>query len=181
MGCLGFVFFYIFDLNKIVFIHKNINLSFAAGVIILAASTVGILCGDYQAFDLPGWLRWIFSLMAMMALLLMIYSLFFALPFLETYVVSESGRLVDTGMYALCRHPGVIWFFFLYLFLWLASGKTMMMWAGTVWTIMDIIHVYVQDRWLFPKNLPGYDQYKNEVPFLIPNQSSIRKSISSFI
>lgn len=180
-GCLAFVFFYIFDLNKIVFIHKNINLCFAVGGIVLVASTLGILLGDYQSFDVPGWLASIFGLMALIALLLMLYSLFFALPFSKTYVATEPGRLIDTGMWALCRHAGVLWFIFLYLFLWLASGKTMIMWAGIIWTFMDVIHVYVQDRWIFPKIFPDYDHYKTEVPFLIPNQKSIKKCMSSFI
>jgi protein-S-isoprenylcysteine O-methyltransferase Ste14 len=179
IGCLAFVFFYIFDLNKITFIHKYINMSFAAGGIILVASTLGILWGDYKAFDAPILLRWFFGLLSLVSLILMLYSLFYALPFSKTYVVTEPGRLIDTGMWALCRHAGVLWFIFLYLFLWLASGKTMMMWAWIIWTFMDVIHVYVQDRWLFPKIFPDYDQYKNRVPFLIPTPVSIKKCIAT--
>ena len=108
----------------------------------------------------------------------MLYALFIALPFQKTYMeIEKDNKVIDKGMYALCRHPGVLWFFFFYLFLWLASGKMIIMWAGIIWTIMDIIHVYVQERWLFPKNLRGYDQYQKRVPFLIPNARSIKQFI----
>lgn len=147
---------------------------------LLVFSTMGILLGSFENFEVSISLQLFFGAMSISSLLLIIYSLFFALPFGKTYIEVEKGNtVVDTGMYALCRHPGVIWFFFFYLFLWLASGKMMIMWAGIIWTGMDIVHVYVQDRWLFPKNLNGYDSYKHKVPFLVPNLASIKKSISS--
>ena len=178
IGCLAFVFLYAFDLNKIIFLHKNINICFAIGIALLAVSTTGVLFSNNKSFEVPVPSQLFFGLLSIIAMLLTLYSLFFALPFGKTYIEVEKVRpVVDTGMYALCRHPGVIWFFFSYLFLWLASGKIVMMWAGILWTVMDIIHVYVQDRWLFPKTLNGYDQYKRKFPFLIPNLGSIKKSI----
>ena len=42
----------------------------------------------------------------------LIYTLFFALPFDETYAKQNNGRYVcDRGVYALCRHPGILCFF----------------------------------------------------------------------
>jgi protein-S-isoprenylcysteine O-methyltransferase Ste14 len=178
-GCLAFVFFYIFDLNKVKFLKKGINISFAAGIALLAVSTAGILLGDYKGFEVSIPLKLLFGALSIGSLFMIFYALFAALPYGVTYKEVEHGNtVVDSGMYALCRHPGVIWFFFFYLFLWLASGKTMMMWAGIIWTIMDIIYVYVEDRWFFPAALNGYDQYKSKVPFLIPNPASIKKCIT---
>jgi protein-S-isoprenylcysteine O-methyltransferase Ste14 len=179
-GCLAFIFLYIFDFNKIIFWHKDLNICFAAGVALLAVTTMGILFSSHKSFEAPVLLELFFGLLSIIALLLTLYSLFFALPFGKTYIdVEKRAPVIDTGMYALCRHPGVIWFFFFYLFLWLASGKIVMMWAGIIWTVMDIIHVYVQDRWLFPKTLNGYEQYKRKIPFLIPSLGSIKKSIAT--
>lgn len=178
-GCLAFAFFYIFDLNKTRFFNKSLNISFAAGTVLLAASTAGILLGNYQADEVVFPLKLLFGSLSAASLLMLLYTLFSALPFAVTY--AEAGRensVVDGGMYALCRHPGVIWFFFFYLFLWLASGRMMMMWAGLIWTIMDIILVYVEDRWFFPAAFNGYEQYKSKVPFLIPNPASIKKCIN---
>ncbi|MFA4884753.1 MAG: hypothetical protein WC601_03055 [Desulfotomaculaceae bacterium] len=178
-GCLAFVILYIFDFNKIVFFKKSLNICFAFGIALLAVSTLGILLGNFEGFQVSVPLRLLFAVLSIVSLFLVIYSLFFALPFSKTYLATEKGNtVVDTGMYALCRHPGVIWFFFFYLFLWLASGKTMMMWAGIIWTVMDVIHVYVQDRWLFPRTLSGYERYKRKVPFLVPNLASVKKCIS---
>ena len=178
LGFIAFVFLYIFDLNKIVLFNNKINICFALGCLLLAVSTVGVLLGNSYNFEVSISLQIFFGVLSIISLLLMLYALFLALPFSKTYVVLEKeNAVVDTGMYALCRHPGVIWFFFFYLFLWLASGKMLIMWAGVAWTAMDIMHVYVQDRWLFPKALNGYDQYKSEVPFLIPDLASIKKRI----
>ncbi len=59
---------------------------------------------------------------------LLVYTLFFALPFEKTYTRLEENPPVYTeGVYSLCRHPGVVWFFFLYLFLALLTGQRLMM------------------------------------------------------
>lgn len=179
-GCLAFIFFYIFDLNQIKIFNKVVNVSFAAGIALLAISTFGIMLGNYTGFVVAGSLKLLFGALAIVAMVMMFYSLFAALPFGKTYVEAAKGKnVVDTGMYALCRHPGVLWFIFLYVFLWLATGKMMMMWAGIVWTVMDIIHVYIQDRWLFPRTLNGYRHYKKKVPFLLPSLASIKNCVSS--
>ena len=179
-GCLAFVFFYIFDLNKVRFLNKNINFCFIVGILFLAAATVGILLHQYQHFELSMPLKMLFSLLAIGSLLLLFYTLFFALPYGETYLDAERQKaVICKGMYAFCRHPGVIWLFLLYLFLWLASGKMMMLSAGIVWTAMDLGFVYIEDRCFFPKILNGYDRYQMEVPFLIPNRDSIKKYIAS--
>lgn len=176
IGCLAFVFLYLFDFNKIILLHKFFNIFFAIGVALLVFSTLGILFGNFARFELTFILRLFFGVLSACSLFLMLYALFFALPFRKTYVdVEKENPVVDTGMYALCRHPGVVCFFFFYLFLGLASGILMMIWATLVWTVMDIIHVYVQDRWLFPETLKDYEIYKGEVPFLLPNRKSLRK------
>jgi protein-S-isoprenylcysteine O-methyltransferase Ste14 len=179
-GCLAFIFFYIFDLNQIKLLKRSLNISFAAGIALLAASTTGILLGNYNGFQVFILLKILFWMLAIVSIFMMLYALFAALPFGETYIKVKKGRnVIDTGMYALCRHPGVIWFFLFYLFAWLASGKTLMMWAGIIWTLMDIIHVYIQDRWLFPRTLSGYRHYQNKVPFLLPSLASIKNCLSS--
>lgn len=47
IGCLAFVFFCVFDLNKVTFRLKAINIGFAIGIVLIAYSTIGILLGDY--------------------------------------------------------------------------------------------------------------------------------------
>lgn len=176
LGCLAFVFLYLFDLNKILLLNNYFNVFFAMGIFLLVFSTLGILRGNFNSFEVSIYFRLLWGALSLISMLLMLYSLFFALPFSNTYLkVEKTNAVVDTGMYSLCRHPGVIWFFFFYLFLSLASGLKMMILAGIIWTIMDVVHVYVQDRWLFPKAMPGYGQYKCKVPFLIPNVCCVKR------
>jgi protein-S-isoprenylcysteine O-methyltransferase Ste14 len=158
-----------------------LNILFAVGVALIIISTLAILTGDYGKIYFPDLARWIFGILSAISLVLMLYSLFFALPFKKTYMEGQCpGTVVDRGMYALCRHPGVIWFCFFYLFLFFATGIRLLILAWIIWTVMDVIHVYVQDRWIFPKSLIKYDLYKTKTPFLIPSKISIRQCITTF-
>lgn len=151
------------------------NLSFIISILISIISILGILLGDAKTIEIPKIfmiLTWIISVIFFS---LMIYSLFIELPFKKIYTQTNNEiKLIDTGLYALCRHPGVILFFFLNIFLGLASGKVTFFWAAAIWTILNIVYVYIQDRWLFPIFIPGYEKYCQQVPFLIPNKTSYK-------
>lgn len=95
---------------------------FAAGGALLALSTAGLLAlRGLPRLRALGW--WA---LAALALVLLGYTLLAALH------AGGSGALpprpgalrplVDTGVYALCRHPGVLWLGGFYLFAWLAAG-----------------------------------------------------------
>lgn len=180
IGCLAFFFFLLFDLNKIYFLHKWISVSFAIGVALIALSTVAFW-SNHDLANISNPHMWFWGALSLSSLLLLVYSLFMGIPFTKTYIQSkQENTVVNTGMYALCRHPGVLWFFFFYLFLWMASGKTVLIWAGFIWTAMDVLYVFIQDRWLFPKTFAAYEEYKQEVPFLIPTPASIKKCMYTF-
>lgn len=174
IGCLAFVCYGIFDLNKIKFIHKRTNILVILGSVALAFSTLAIACGEHSA-AISTLLHWIELLGSMLALVLLIYSIFGAIPLKPTYLDTRKGNtVVNTGMYSLCRHPGVIWFFLFYFLLSLALRNTLMFKAALVWTCLDIIYVYIQDRWIFPIILEDYQAYQEQVPFLIPKLTGFR-------
>jgi protein-S-isoprenylcysteine O-methyltransferase Ste14 len=178
IGFMAFVLVCIFDLNKIRFHHKAINTFFGISAVLMVIATFGILLGEPGSFQLDFNYKFICGVLGFAFLLLLVYSQFFWLPFRVTYLeTAKKNAVVDWGMYALCRHPGVIWFSLCCLFLWLTSGKTLMMWAWILWTLMDILLVYIEDRWIFPAILDGYTLYKEKVPFLIPNMDSIKNAI----
>ena len=179
LGCIAFGFLYLFDINKVVSFNKIFNVNFLFGCVILAYATLYLLKADYAGFILAMPIRVISLLLAAVAFIFMLYALFISLPFKKTYLKTYvSSEVIDHGMYALCRHPGVIWFFFFYLFLFLYTGKWEMLWACLLWTLMDVIHVWIQDRWFLPAILKGYHNYQKKTPFLIPNIDSIKKSCS---
>jgi protein-S-isoprenylcysteine O-methyltransferase Ste14 len=182
IGCLSFILFYIFDLNKIIFIHKMTNICYVLGLVLLSFCTIALLFGSFKNNEIFIPWQWVlvFGILSFIFLLLMIYTLFLGIPFTKTYLETQRGNaVVNTGMYALCRHPSAIWFFFFYLFLALASGNKLLLWAAVTWTILNTIYVYIQDRWIFPIILEDYQSYQKHVPFLIPNLSSIRNCVMS--
>jgi protein-S-isoprenylcysteine O-methyltransferase Ste14 len=180
-GCLGFLLLYLFDYNKVRFIHKMLNQCFAAATLILLGCTVA-LYNDAAAYAItPRPLSVAFFVLALLFGGLVIHALFLSLPFEITYLYDgrQGGGVVTSGQYALCRHPGVIWLFLAYLALWLSRPSPALFVAWLVWSAMDLLHVWVQDVYFFPRTIAGYEEYKKHTPFLIPNAASIRRCLAS--
>jgi protein-S-isoprenylcysteine O-methyltransferase Ste14 len=122
----------------------------------------------------------IFSLIAVIFLVLLIYSLFFALPFHKTYLeTNKKTKVYKDGVYALCRHPGVLWFIGFYFFLGLAFMSALLLMATAVFGFLNILYVIFQDRWTFPRCFQDYKQYIKETPFIIPNQNSLKSCLAT--
>jgi len=134
IGCIGFVLFIIYDLNQIHGHKKQLRALFAIGFVLIIFATIMIIIGHVGTFPFPFYLRLIFGILAAINLWLLIYSLFFALPFKNTYISANNRNVCDRGMYALCRHPGWLWFALFYCFLWLCLGSMLMFWAFICFT-----------------------------------------------
>lgn len=181
LGCLAFGLLYVFDFNKVKKIHSLFTGFFAIGVMLLAWSSYRVYASEsYLVFQPTSFSFYLFMTLGIVSAGCMFYALFGALPFTKTYVEGNFNEVIDTGVYALCRHPGVWGFFFAYLFLFLATGKLLVLVACIIWTLMDIVHVWVQDVYFFPKTLKGYDQYKQTTPFLWVNRKSFLRFMQSF-
>lgn len=166
-GIAAFVLFVLFDLNKIKWHHRWMNLLFAVGAVLLVGATAGCIWlaePMWSARLIPG----LAAIAAAAAALL--YALFFALPFGKTYTGGEELPLVSEGIYGLCRHPGFWPFLLLYICLWLTFGGELLLMAMLVYPLCNGIYIYIQDRWIFPKFIQGYDAYRQSVPFLIPRR-----------
>ena len=166
-GIVGFCLFIVFDLNKIKWQKPLLNGFFALGGLLLILSTALCIVPELGDFS-PG----MFSALSLLGLLLsgaaLIYALFFALPFEDTYKDSKSLPLVSGGIYGLCRHPGFWPFLLMYVFLWLSFGGEPLLWAMLVFPLCNLIYIIIQDKYIFPLYIAGYDDYKKSVPFLIP-------------
>ena len=97
---------------------------------------------------------------------------FFALPVEASYARPGEEGACTTGVYALCRHPGVLWFAGLYGCLWAAGGLPL--WEAAVLSGLNVGLVIFEDRCVFPAKLKGYDDYRRTTPFLLPNRQSVR-------
>jgi protein-S-isoprenylcysteine O-methyltransferase Ste14 len=112
---------------------------------------------------------------------LLIYSIFIEIPLKSTYLDShESQVLINTGTYALSRHPGVLWFAGFILGLYLIRPSAITVLAGGIWLLSDVFLVAVEDQYFFPRMIPGYTSYKATTPFLWPTRESFSRFISSF-
>ena len=177
-GIIAFIFFIFFDLNKIYFKSKLLNLLFVIGAVLLIFSTaVPIVQSDYQALIYDFKITNVFFLIAaIISGAALIYVLFFALPFENTYVQSSKLPLVNKGVYTSCRHPGFWPFVFFYLFLALLFSSNQLFWCFIVFSICNFLYIVIQDKFIFPKYIEGYLQYKKTVPFLIPTKESIKNA-----
>jgi len=166
-GLLAFVLFILFVLNKIRWYIRAFNALFAAGSVLLITSTVLCLvdagfCGTLRQI---GWLT-----AAVVCAGAVIYTLFFALPFHDTYAESGGVPVVATGVYGWCRHPSFWPFLLVYVCLWLGFGGRNLFWVMILYPTCNGLYIYIQDRWIFPQYIKGYDAYRQSVPFLIPRR-----------
>lgn len=141
----------------------------ASGVILLRRSVAHLLHGG-----LPG-LSGLFAVLSLLDLALLVYTLFFALPFGDVYI-EGGGGLVDSGLYALCRHPGVLWLTLFYLLAYGMAFDPLLLAAALLFGGLDTLYVLWQDRVLFPRKIPGYEKYRQTVPFLLPTAASIYRA-----
>lgn len=166
-GVLGFALFILFDLNKIKWQAKVCNLFFPLGGLLLLASTALCIAESSPVWSIG---TVIGSAAVIAACGALIYALFFALPFQDTYAESHELPVVTTGLYGLCRHPAFWPMLLVYLLLWLTFGGTWMAVAAVLYPLCNLFYIVIQDRWIFPCYIRGYDAYKKQVPFLIPRR-----------
>ncbi len=178
LGILGFSLYLIYDVNSYTVRLGIFRLCYALGTVLIGAAACIQLCAAWKDGCFSGAGDIILLLLGTGALAMLVYCLFFALPFSDTYVGSSSEQPVcDRGFYALCRHPGVLCFFFMFLFWGLAAYPAPLLLQGMVFSLLNLAYAWFQDRVTFPKTLSGYDEYRKRVPFLIPTKNSLDTAV----
>lgn len=175
LGMLGFLLFFLYDVNSFTWRSRLLHKSFALGVTLLAAATVLDLAAALRMGAFSGLKDLILLVAGALCLAALVYCLFFALPFAETYQDTDGPPAVcDRGVYALCRHPGVLGMLGMYLFWGLGALPATMLRNGLIFSGLNTVYVCFQDRMTFPRTFPDYPDYQKNVPFLIPTGASIR-------
>lgn len=166
LGFAAYLLYFIYDYNSVTHKNRVLKKFFLLGTLLLVAGIwVELKRFEYKV----GVVSVLCTLAAVAFLFLLIYTLFFAIPFNDTYVRDNDLREAYTaGVYSLCRHPGVLWFAGLSLCLWgicrdLRSGIFFLL-----MTLCDVLYVVFQDLYTFPKTFINYGEYKETTPFLIP-------------
>nr|WP_122013512.1 hypothetical protein [Maliibacterium massiliense] len=181
MGCGAYLLFFLYDIAGVRRRLPLLQGAFALGCLLLAAALAGLGCEGWRAALMPAWQRWTFSALALFFLALLLYTLFFALPFADTYVHQAARSPVcDRGVYALCRHPGVLWQAGLCFSMYLALGTRDMLLAALLFTLLNVLYVLLQDRWTFMRQFDDYGRYRRTTPFLLPTKASLRACARTF-
>lgn len=181
IGCLAFLFYMIYDINSVTANYRILRCGFFVGSFLLIAATGGIISTTITNTTWYTGRTLVFLPAASFFLLLLVYTLFFAIPFEATYIKSnEPPRTCTTGFYALCRHPGVLWFAGFYFSLWLGLSGSLLLKAGILFSLLNLVYIILQDQWIFMKTFPDYGEYKKTTPFLIPTCQSLKRCVQTF-
>ena len=179
LGSMAFLFAFSFDLaalKGIAHLKQALGLAFT----LLFSFALLMVCLQAERFPLPNWLSWVGWPLLVVSTCLLVYSIFLEIPFKQTYAMDGVGdKLVKTGTYALVRHPGVLWFGLFLLALIVISRSKLLLIAAPLWFSLDVLWVWIQDCFYFPRIFPGYEQYKRETPMLIPTRESIVKCVKT--
>ncbi len=176
LGIFGFLLFFIYEINTVKWHNRVLNILFMLGCGFIGLSTSLTIIYNWKHHQV----NYIYLVIVILFLVLLVYTLFFALPFSQTYVENQkNNKIYKEGVYALCRHPGVLWFIGFYVFLYAAFPSKSMLYVAIATCICNAIYIVIQDIWSFPMMFYDYEQYKKEAPFLIPNLHSIKKCFST--
>lgn len=177
LGALAFLVMFGFDLVSMaqqVILKRAIPL--VAGGLFLAA--IYQIVRQPPAMTLPAWVTAFGILLSLSGAFLLAYSLVIEIPFQSTYLAPGApSRLITTGTYALTRHPGVLWLAVFLAGILLANRSLALLSAAPVWLGLDILYVWLQDRYFFPKQFPDYGDYRRQTPMLIPTRESLARCL----
>ena len=181
LGIAAFVLFFIYDVNSISLKNLFIHRLFMIGSVLVVVSGALDLFTAFKAGAFSGIWDIVLILFGVLSAAALVYSLFFALPFENTYVNPEEKPKVYTGgVYALCRHPGLLCFFAMYAFFGVAAFPERMFEHGVVLSVLNLLYTAFQDRVTLPKSFSGYTEYQNETPFLLPTAASFKNACKTF-
>ena len=133
VGIIGFILYFIYDINQVRFHHKLLNYCFFIGCIMMVISTLSLLKYDIKCY-------W-GVVVVIIGVILEIYVLFFALDYKDTYI-NNSFKVCDKKAYALCRHPGFYSFLMIYLGLWLTYQNALAFGMFIVYDLLNFIYIF---------------------------------------
>ncbi len=179
IGCFGFLVIHSFDIIALAGVRKIKPLVWFLGFG-LVTYALSVIFLSQPKLSIPEWAIWVGWVLIPIGAYLQFFPLFINLPFRKTYIIpGVNKRLIKTGLYALARHPGVMGFLLLMPGLILVSRSQLMLTAAPIFILLDILAVFIQDIYFFPKMFPDYKEYQKNTPIFFPNKRSWRVFINS--
>ena len=180
LGTAGFFLYLLYDINSFKWQHSLPRSFFMLGTLLVGAATLLDLHTAIMMHAFSGIADVLLLIGGILCFAALIYCLFFALPFKATYTEQTNDRRVyDGGVYALCRHPGILCFFGMYLLLGAAALPSDLLMHGMAFSLMNLAYAWFQDRITFPRTFCDYEAYQKKIPFLIPTGESIRLAVET--
>ena len=177
IGCFSFVLFFLYDCNQLAANRPIFRPLFGIGCLLLGGSTLALFMQRQDALSLPLPVRAAAGVLCCIMAGLTAHSLFFTLPFGSTYLTADNRKTYTAGVYALCRHPGVLFLAGFYGALWLATGDPSLGLAFLFFDLLNLLYALFQDRVTFPRQFDDYVEYRAATPFLIPTPASLRRCL----
>ncbi len=178
-GTLGFLVGYLADLGPASRIRWLRVLLWSSSFCLIAASHV--LVGlDSPKYSLPSWAVAAGWSLTPPVVALLVYSLFFELSPVATYLGPHAPRqLRTTGSYALVRHPVALWYLLLLGAMLLISRSRALLICAPAWATLELGWALLQDKVILPRTFPNYANYRENTPFLIPKPGSIMSRVKT--
>lgn len=166
VGTAGFLLFFLYDWNRVFWKFRWMSSLFTAGCMCQIFAGARLLYWIWVKKN-PGWI--IVIAVSMVCLAGLIYTLFFALPFDSTYCrEADRHKVCRSGIYGVCRHPGIWWFFGCFASLGVGCYDIELLCCGIWLSFLNLLYAWYQDKWIFPEEFSDYRDYQKEVPFLLP-------------
>jgi protein-S-isoprenylcysteine O-methyltransferase Ste14 len=170
---VSFGMMFLSDLLKLAGHCRSGKYLLLAGMMALVAAGINAAMSSSR-FQTVLPLKILFLLISLAAAALEYRALFSSLPVIHTYLGNnEPTQLVDSGMYALCRHPGALWFPLFSVSLAIGLGNWELLASAGLASLLNLWYVWFQDLFIFPRTIAGYRKYQESTPFLIPTAQSI--------
>ncbi|MGB9847314.1 MAG: methyltransferase family protein [Desulfotomaculales bacterium] len=177
LGIIGLALLLIYDLASLKKVKKRYVL--AAGGYLTHALAIFLALFRDRNLLLPEWTAWPGAVLALAGLGWLCYCLFLFPPIKKTYTETKKMVLTDEGPYSLARHPGFFGYAALITGLVFLSGSSYLLQAGFLWTLLDLLHIFIQDKLLFPRLFSEYIEYRQKTPMIFPNRESLRRFLQT--
>lgn len=177
LGIIGLVLLLIYDFASLKKVKKRYVL--AAGGYLTHALAIFLALFRDRNLLLPEWTSWPGAFLVLAGLWWLCYCLFLFPPIKRTYSEEERPALVFEGPYAFSRHPGFSGYITFLGGLVLISRSSYLLRAGLIWTFLNLLYIYIQDRWLFPHIFSEYIEYRQKTPMIFPNRKSLRRFLQT--
>lgn len=139
-----------------------------SGLMFIVGFIIAGLDYRYKWIELPQWITYVSSIVLLLSYLMWAEVLRENTYLSRTIKVTETQKVVDTGLYGIIRHPMYTATIFLFLSMPLILGSLISLFIFLLYPIIIVCRILNEEKYL-AKNLEGYTEYMEKVKYrLIP-------------